>query len=83
MKRILILMSATGGGHKASAEALKAGFEQRFPGQFEVTIVDILIDHLPIVLRELPKAYPILANDAQWAWKLLWATGDHPKPVRN
>lgn len=82
-KRILILMSATGGGHKASAEALKAGFEQRFPGQFEVEIVDLLIDHMPMLLREVPKAYPILANDAQWAWKLLWATGDHPRPVRN
>lgn len=81
-KRILILMSATGGGHKASAEALKAGFEQRYPGQFEIDIVDLLIDHMPIVLRELPKVYPILANDAQWAWKLLWATGDHPRPVR-
>lgn len=29
-KRILIMMSETGGGHKASAEAIQAGFEERF-----------------------------------------------------
>ena len=29
-KRIMILMSDTGGGHRASAEALKAAFEIKF-----------------------------------------------------
>ncbi len=83
IQKILILMSATGGGHKASAEALKAGFEERFPGRFQIEIVDLLIDHLPILLRELPKVYPFLANDAQWAWKLLWTTGDYPTQTRH
>lgn len=30
-------MSDTGGGHRASAEALKAGFEEKFGGQYQVS----------------------------------------------
>jgi hypothetical protein len=29
-KRVLVLMSNTGGGHKASAEALEAGFKELY-----------------------------------------------------
>lgn len=34
--RILILMSDTGGGHRASAQALQAGFEELFGDKYEV-----------------------------------------------
>ena len=71
-------MSNTGGGHRASAEALKAGFAQRFGDRFRVDIIDLLIDYLPKPLNQLPKSYSFLANDATWIWKLLWETGDHP-----
>ena len=33
-KRILILMSDTGGGHRASAEALAGALDELFPGAF-------------------------------------------------
>lgn len=77
-QRILILMSNTGGGHRASAEALKAGFTQRFGNRFRVDIIDLLMDYLPKPLNQLPKSYSFLANDATWIWKLLWETGEHP-----
>ena len=77
-KKILILMSNTGGGHRASAEALKAGFAQRFGDRFQVDIIDLLIDYLPKPLNQLPKSYSFLANDATWLWKLLWESGEHP-----
>lgn len=32
----MILMSDTGGGHRASAEALKAGFEQLYGDKYQV-----------------------------------------------
>lgn len=35
-KRVLILMSDTGGGHRASAEALKATFELEFGNKYQV-----------------------------------------------
>jgi 1,2-diacylglycerol 3-beta-galactosyltransferase len=75
MKRILILMSKTGGGHVASAEALKAVFAQQFGARFEVTIIDLLMDYLPWPLCELPKSYGWMANRAPWLWGALWRTG--------
>lgn len=42
---ILILMSDTGGGHRASAQALEAALEELFPGRIEVTMVDIFTEH--------------------------------------
>lgn len=77
-QRILILMSNTGGGHRASAEALRAGFAHRFGDGLQVDIIDLLIDYLPKPLNQLPKSYSFLANDATWLWKLLWETGEHP-----
>lgn len=35
-KRVMVLMSDTGGGHRASAEALQAGFEQLYGDDYQV-----------------------------------------------
>ena len=35
-KRVLILMSDTGGGHRASAEAIKATFELEYGDKYQV-----------------------------------------------
>ena len=44
---IQILMSDTGGGHRASANALRDAFNELYPGQIEVDIVDIFTDYGP------------------------------------
>ncbi|KAF5726285.1 monogalactosyldiacylglycerol synthase 1 chloroplastic-like isoform X3 [Tripterygium wilfordii] len=36
-KRVLILMSDTGGGHRASAEAIKAAFNEEFGDRYQVS----------------------------------------------
>ena len=36
-KRILVLMSDTGGGHRASAEAIKSGFQILYGNQYHVS----------------------------------------------
>jgi 1,2-diacylglycerol 3-beta-galactosyltransferase len=71
-QRILILMSDTGGGHRASAQALKAGFDELYPGRFHIDIIDLISDHLIWPLNQLPKMYPFLSNDAPWMWKALY-----------
>jgi 1,2-diacylglycerol 3-beta-galactosyltransferase len=71
-RRILILMSDTGGGHRASAQALKAGFEELYPGRFHIDIIDLISDHLVWPLNQIPKLYPFLSNDAPWMWKALY-----------
>jgi 1,2-diacylglycerol 3-beta-galactosyltransferase len=75
-KRILILMSKTGGGHRASAEALRAGFEQLYPGAYQVDIIDLLMDYLPWPVKEAPKSYDFLASKAPWLWRLLYEASD-------
>lgn len=36
LKKVLILMSDTGGGHRASAEAIKAAFAEEFGDEYQV-----------------------------------------------
>jgi len=76
--RVLILMSNTGGGHRASAEALRAGFEQQFGDRFHITILDPLIDNAQWPLNQLDHIYFYMANHAPWAWGLLWRTTHLP-----
>lgn len=75
MKRILILMSKTGGGHFASAQALQAVFAQEYGDAYQVDIVDLLMDYLPWPISELPKSYGWMANQAPWLWAALWRMG--------
>jgi len=77
MQRILILMSDTGGGHRASAQALKAGFDELHPNRFTIEIIDFITDYLPWPFNQMPKAYPFLSNDAPWLWKLLYGGQTH------
>ncbi len=51
----MVLMSDTGGGHRASAEALQAGFEQLYGDEYQVRPsngdnLDSLLEKLNIVL---------------------------------
>eukprot|EP00667_Euglena_gracilis_P010641 EG_transcript_10840 len=43
-KRILILMSDTGGGHRASANAVAAALEALMPGALDIRVVDVLTE---------------------------------------
>lgn len=81
-KRILILMSNTGGGHRASAEALRAGFTKAYGAQVEIAVIDLLMEHLPWPLNWLPHTYTFLIQDTAWLWKLLWRTSKHPITIR-
>ena len=61
--RILILMSDTGGGHRASAQALQAAFAARYPDRFQVEIVDLWTDYTPWPINQMPRLYsPIIAR---------------------
>lgn len=65
----MILMSDTGGGHRASAEALKQGFKERFGDEFSVESVDIWTEHTPWPFNQLPKSYGFLVKHS-----MLWRT---------
>ncbi|MCB0129282.1 MAG: hypothetical protein KDD78_00475 [Caldilineaceae bacterium] len=78
-KRILILMSNTGGGHRASAQALQAGFARHAGAAVEVEIIDLLADHLPSPYRSLPRTYPLLVQRTPRLWRTLWQVTQHPQ----
>ncbi len=71
-KRILILMSDTGGGHRASAQALQAVFQERYPGRIQVDIIDLWMHHTPWPLNQLPKSYRFVTDHTPRLWKWAW-----------
>jgi ABC-type glycerol-3-phosphate transport system substrate-binding protein len=75
---IQILMSDTGGGHRASANALRDAFDELYPGQIEVDIVDIFTDYGPffplnafVPIYKIMAEYPIL-------WDITYKSGATP-----
>jgi 1,2-diacylglycerol 3-beta-galactosyltransferase len=78
MAKIVILMSDTGGGHRASAQALQAGFVERYGDRFQVEIVELWRDHTPWPINQLPKSYSPIVNRGVWFWKFLWDASQQP-----
>ena len=66
-------MSDTGGGHRASAQALQAAFADRYPGRFQVEIVDLWTEYTPWPINQFPRLYSLIVARVLWLWKLLWA----------
>lgn len=76
-KRILILMSDTGGGHRASAKALSQAMNDQFPGKFDVEIMDIWTDHANWPFNRFVPTYRYLAKHPL-LWRAFYAYGGFP-----
>lgn len=72
-KRILFVMSDTGGGHRAAASAIEEAIHQLYPGRYETIIEDIWRNYTPWPLNRIPGCYPWLTGPGLPLWKLLWA----------
>lgn len=68
-QRVLCLMSDTGGGHRASAQALKDGFETLYGDTYEINVVDLWSSSSPWPLCNMPKSYFFLVKNP-WLWRL-------------
>ncbi|ERN07082.1 probable monogalactosyldiacylglycerol synthase, chloroplastic [Amborella trichopoda] len=68
-KKVLILMSDTGGGHRASAEAIKAAFNLEFGDEYQVYVTDLWSDHTPWPFNQLPRTYNFLVKHGT-LWKM-------------
>lgn len=77
-KRILFLMSDTGGGHRASANAISEAIEYLYPGQFEILIEDVWMDHTRWPVNQMPHMYPWLSSSGERWWILLWQATRRP-----
>ena len=69
--RILILYSNTGGGHRASAEALRQEFARR-DASHRVVLEDILLQRAIWPLTESDRFYFWAVSKAPWMWKALY-----------
>jgi 1,2-diacylglycerol 3-beta-galactosyltransferase len=61
-KKILILMSDTGGGHRASAQAIDQALHEQFGNKVEVDIMDIWTDHANYPFNRFVPTYRFLAK---------------------
>jgi 1,2-diacylglycerol 3-beta-galactosyltransferase len=81
---IQILMSDTGGGHRASANALRDAFTtlhntypDQYPNRIVCDIVDIYTDYGPFPYNQFVPAYKIMA-EYSYLWKWAYETGGTP-----
>lgn len=75
-KRIMILMSDTGGGHRASAEAIEEALKLVYGDQVSVELVDVFVEYTPFPFNRFPDIYPLLISRVVWFWKLLYRFTD-------
>jgi 1,2-diacylglycerol 3-beta-galactosyltransferase len=74
--RIQILMSDTGGGHRASANALRDAFDVLHPGKIECDIVDIFTEYGPFwPYNDYPRCYKIMA-EYSFLWEAFYRFGE-------
>ncbi|KAH9304632.1 hypothetical protein KI387_009036, partial [Taxus chinensis] len=68
-KTVLILMSDTGGGHRASAEAIKAAFMIEYGDEYKVHVTDLFKEHTPWPFNQMPRSYNFLVKH-ETLWKV-------------
>ncbi|CAM0942772.1 unnamed protein product [Alopecurus aequalis] len=76
-KNVLILMSDTGGGHRASAEAIKDAFRIEFGDDYR----DLCKDHAGWPLNNMESSYKFMVKHVQ-LWKVAFH-GTSPRWVHN
>jgi len=80
-KRILFLISDTGGGHRAAANAIIEGLEQLYPGQLETSVVDFL-RYAPPPLRYSPEIYSRMQRAKGAWWRFSFTATNGPRRTR-
>jgi len=76
-RKILVLMSDTGGGHRASAQALSRAMESLYPGRWECEILDIWTDYAAWPYKNFVSYYQYVAKRPM-LWRALWLWGKFP-----
>ncbi|MED6205154.1 Monogalactosyldiacylglycerol synthase 2, chloroplastic [Stylosanthes scabra] len=68
-KNVLILMSDTGGGHRASAEAIRDAFQIEFGDEYRVFIKDVWKEYTGWPLNDMEGQYKFMVKHVQ-LWNL-------------
>lgn len=75
--RVMFLISDTGGGHRASAQALAAAFDQLYPGRVQSLIIDFWTEIVGRPFQHFPESYSFLAKNPP-LWRAAWNYGRFP-----
>ena len=76
-KKVLILMSDTGGGHRASAQAIDRSLKEQFPGRIDVDIIDIWTRYARWPFNRFVPTYRYVAQRPM-LWRGFYAYGHFP-----
>lgn len=76
-KKVLIIMSDTGGGHKASGLAIASALQELYPGKIEIKIVDMLACNCEYPFKASAVAYRYVAKHPI-LWKMLYEYSRFP-----
>ncbi|KAM7473019.1 hypothetical protein LguiA_011202 [Lonicera macranthoides] len=76
-KNVLILMSDTGGGHRASAEAIRDAFKLEFGDEYRIFVKDVWKEYTGWPLNNLERQYKFMVKHVQ-----LWNVAFHSTSPR-
>ncbi|KAI3929825.1 hypothetical protein MKX01_025993 [Papaver californicum] len=68
-KNVLILMSDTGGGHRASAEAIRDAFKLEFGDEYRIFVKDVWKEYTGWPLNDMESQYKFMVKHVQ-LWKV-------------
>lgn len=72
-KSVLILMSDTGGGHRASAEAIRDAFHIEFGDEYRIIMKDVWKEYTGWPLNDMERQYKFMIKHVQ-LWKVAFHT---------
>ncbi len=67
-QRLLFLIADTGGGHRASANAVSAALHAAHPDMFDISIVDPFVEAAPSFAGATTGLYAPIARHVRWLW---------------
>ncbi|KAG6769298.1 hypothetical protein POTOM_024919 [Populus tomentosa] len=68
-KNVLILMSDTGGGHRASAEAIRDAFKLEYGDEYRIIVKDVWKEYTGWPLNDMERQYKFMVKHVQ-LWKV-------------
>eukprot|EP00612_Vaucheria_litorea_P006265 CAMPEP_0171482632 /NCGR_PEP_ID=MMETSP0946-20130122/7615_1 /TAXON_ID=109269 /ORGANISM="Vaucheria litorea, Strain CCMP2940" /LENGTH=471 /DNA_ID=CAMNT_0012014749 /DNA_START=122 /DNA_END=1533 /DNA_ORIENTATION=+ len=75
--KVLFLISDTGGGHRASAQALDSAFNILYPNRIKIEVIDILTEHSNWPMNSSVSAYQYAAKNPI-VWRIMYEIARFP-----
>ncbi|PJF44285.1 MAG: galactosyldiacylglycerol synthase [Phototrophicales bacterium] len=75
-KRILFLLSDTGGGHRAAAQAIQTAIEQQYPNVYEFNTIDVFKCCATFPYQYMPFFYPLWVTYSSITWQMGYVLTD-------